>query len=324
MSTSELKQSPSKSTFSARVKADLCAGTLPPCCQASMLYGLLLFGRKYRATGIQCTTENADVAACAAGLFRDVFSLDITPEQVGKRKFALTVDAPHAGRVLEHYGGAHVRARAINYAVPESCSAADEAGMDEDFGGAASLTGCHKAFLAGVYLSCGSCAEPERQYHLEFAVPYERLADSLARFLEELDAPPGRVRRGAHGSSHVLYYKDNEHIADLLALMGAVGASLELAEIAITKTLRNMANRQTNSDAANLNRAAEAAVRQLAAIRALAQSGTLTQLPAALQEAARLRSEHPEASLSELCALGNVSRSGLYARLQKLVALADK
>ena len=61
-------------------------------------------------------------------------------------------------------------------------------------------------------------------------------------------------------------------------------------------------NRRVNCDAANLDKAVEAAQVQLEAIRSLEQSGQLEGLPDKLRETARLRLEHPEDTLAELAA----------------------
>jgi hypothetical protein len=304
-----------------------------------MLYGLLLFGRKYTRSGIEMSAENADVIHFTSRLLEECFSISAQPVQLGKKKQRLGVDKPEdARRILEAYGSSRPGGRTINYAVLDGCDHVGESqgaaalalSCPENDGDSADLelsagVPCYRAFLAGVFLSCGSIGEPRRQYHLEFAVPFPRLADSLTRYLEELGFSSKQTRRGDHRNIRVIYFKDNERIADLLGLMGAVDCSLDLAEVAIEKTLRNKVNRQTNSDTANLNRAAGAAVRQLNAVRILERRGLLSELPAPLREAAALRRANPEASLSELCELAphGITRSSLYSRLKKLEKLAD-
>jgi DNA-binding transcriptional regulator WhiA len=296
----------------------------------------LLFGRKYTRFGIELTTENEDVMRFASRLLAEFFNITAEPVKLGKKKLRLNINDPaEARRILETYSSSRPGGRMINYAVLDSCTQSgkpEEAALQipadydhqEEEGELADSAPCYRAFLAGAFLSCGSIGEPQRQYHLEFAVPFPRLADSLARYLEELGFSAKQAKRGDHRNIRVLYFKDNERIADLLGLMGAVECSLDLADVAIEKTLRNKVNRQTNSDTANLNRAAAAAVRQLYAVRLLEQRGLVDELPAALREAAALRRANPEASLSELCIIApGISRSSLYTRLKKLEALAE-
>jgi DNA-binding transcriptional regulator WhiA len=295
-----------------------------------MLYGVLLFGRKYARTGIELSTENEDVAWFASRRLEECFNISAIPARLGKKKLQLSVDATeHTRRILDAYGPVRPGGRQINYAVLDSEEPEQtehESPTDDPNGEEYEVETacCYRAFLAGVFLSCGSIGEPRRQYHLEFAVPFPRLADSLARYLEELGFFAKRTKRGEHGNIHVLYFKDNEHIADLIGLMGAMECSLNLADVAIEKTLRNKVNRQTNSDTANLNRAAAAAVRQLNAVRLLKKHGRLSALSSPLREVADLRVANPEASLTELCEVAHgITRSSLYTRLKKLEQLAD-
>jgi len=298
-----------------------------------MLYGLLLFGRKYALSGIEMTTENEDTALFASQLFVSCFNINVQPIRLGKRKLRISIGGEDARQVLEAYGSVRSGGRQINYAALDNAELRMQnaelkpkiIGEPIDFAddGDEDTSCCYRAFLAGLFLICGSIGEPQRQYHLEFAVPFQRLADSLARFLEELGFNAKLTKRGEHGNIRVLYFKDNEKIADLLNLMGAQSCAFDLADIAIEKTLRNKVNRLTNSDTANLNRAAAAAVRQLNAVRLLEQHGQFSELPLPLQETAALRTANPEASLTELCAIaGGVTRSSLYTRLKKLEQLA--
>ena len=67
----------------------------------------------------------------------------------------------------------------------------------------------------------------------------------------------------------VAYAKRHETILDLLALTGAGETALRLEEDAVVAATRAEANRLANADEANLLRTAQAAHRQLEAIRAV-------------------------------------------------------
>ncbi len=78
-----------------------------------------------------------------------------------------------------------------------------------------------------------------------------------------------------------------------------------------------------NCDAANLDKAVEAALAQVEAIRRLEGDGRLLTLPDKLQEAARLRLAHPEDTLAQLAEQCDppATKSALNHRLRKLVEL---
>ena len=91
----------------------------------------------------------------------------------------------------------------------------------------------------------------------------------------------------------------------------------------LEKSLRGGVNRRVNCDAANLDKAVEAAQIQLEAIRRLKDSGALDVLPDKLKEAAQLRLAHPEDTLSQLAEQCDppITKSALNHRLRKLVEL---
>ena len=65
---------------------------------------------------------------------------------------------------------------------------------------------------------------------------------------------------------YVLYIKDSEAIKDLLALVGANQAVLDLSDEMAKRGLRNTVNRQVNCINANINKTIEASMKQIEAI----------------------------------------------------------
>ena len=92
----------------------------------------------------------------------------------------------------------------------------------------------------------------------------------------------------------------------------------------LEKDLRGSVNRRVNCDAANLDKAVEAAMTQVESIRRLEEQGRLALLPEKLQETASLRLAHPEDTLSQLAQRYDppITKSALNHRLRKLVELA--
>ena len=182
---------------------------------------------------------------------------------------------------------------------------------------------CKSAFLRGCFLGAGSVNPPAREAHLEILTPHEDFAADLAGLLRGLEYHPGVYnRRGAE----VVYLKGRDEVAQLLAFMGAQEAALRVEEAAVLKEVRAQANRLANCDEANSRRSSDAAVRQLEAIEHLERAGLLALLPAALQEMADLRRDHPYLSLAELVDKGPepLSRSALNHRLRRLVDAAEE
>ena len=66
--------------------------------------------------------------------------------------------------------------------------------------------------------------------------------------------------------SYVVYVKEGAQIVDMLAVMEANVALMDLENIRILKEMRNTVNRKVNCEAANINKTVNAAVRQVEAI----------------------------------------------------------
>jgi cell division protein WhiA len=179
---------------------------------------------------------------------------------------------------------------------------------------------CRSAYLRGALLGAGSLTGPPSR-HLEIRTAGIEGAAFLARLAEAVGAPLAVVDRGRHAAA---YAKGEETIDSVLAAAGASDTVLSLAERAVIGQTRATANRLANADHANLVRAGRAAHVQIRAVRRLAATGALEDLPAALQEAARLRLRYPTLSLRELAGRASppVTKATLHRRLGTLVRLA--
>ena len=98
----------------------------------------------------------------------------------------------------------------------------------------------------------------------------------------------------------LVYIKEGSQIVELLGLMEAHVALMELENIRILKEMRNSVNRQVNCETANINKTVSAAVKQLADITYIRDTVGLDYLPELLSEVAQVRLEMPDATLKEL------------------------
>lgn len=90
------------------------------------------------------------------------------------------------------------------------------------------------------------------------------------------------------------------------------------------RSVSNHINRQQNFEDANMNKAAAAAAQQLLDIEFIRLNAGLDSLPPKLREAAELRINNPEATLSDLAEMAEISKSGLNHRLAKLSTIAQE
>ena len=180
---------------------------------------------------------------------------------------------------------------------------------------------CRRAFLRGAFLSSGSISDPNKGYHFELVFPAEEKAELLRRVLIGFHMDARIVMRK---KSYVVYVKEGAQIVDLLGLMGAHRAVMELENIRILKEMRNSVNRKVNCETANINKTVNAAVRSMEDIRYIQRTIGFESLGDNLAEMAELRLQYPEATLKELGMMldPQVGKSGVNHRLRKLSMIA--
>ena len=182
---------------------------------------------------------------------------------------------------------------------------------------------CKRAFIRGTFLSSGSISDPEKGYHFEIVCPDKRKAEQLQGIIRSFHVEAKIVVRK---KSYVVYVKEGAQIVDMLAVMEANVALMNLENIRILKEMRNTVNRKVNCEAANINKTVNAAVRQVEDIQLISRTVGFESLSDALAQVARLRLKYPDATLKELGMMLNpqVGKSGVNHRLRKLSEIADE
>lgn len=181
---------------------------------------------------------------------------------------------------------------------------------------------CRRAFIRGAFLASGSISDPEKFYHFEIACMTKEKAEQLKALIATFDLDGKIVIRKKY---YVVYIKEGSQIVDILNVMEAPVALMELENIRIIKEMRNSVNRQVNCETANINKTVSAAVKQIEDIVYIGDTIGFEQLPENLEEIAMMRLSSPEATLKELGEALNppVGKSGVNHRLRKLSNLAE-
>ena len=303
-------------SFSSDTKREMCQkmSTRKPL-QYSELYAMLLLGREFSSRSIVFKTENEDTFSHFVFLLSQLFKAKcevIAPmkgESGRNRGYTVTVTSPEkCRRIFEHYGHED---RDVNLRV-------NRANIDDEEE--------QRAFIRGAFLACGSVTDPEKAYHLEFAVSHRNLCMDICRLIDEIQDCHITVKMLTRGGAYIAYVKDSEQITDLLTYMGAVVAAMNVMGTKALKQVRNAANRRANSEIANLQKTASASANQIKAIKKLKKDGRYNLLPEELKVVAQLRYDYPELTLRELGAMLDppISRSGVNHRLEKIIRLAEE
>lgn len=182
---------------------------------------------------------------------------------------------------------------------------------------------CKRAFIRGAFLSSGSMSNPKKAYHLEFGLSDLAKAQQLKEMIQAFHIDAKIVKRK---NNFVVYIKEGSQIVDLLNVMEAHVALMNLENVRILKEMRNKVNRQVNCEAANINKTVEAAAKQMDDIIYIKEHMGFGELADSLKDIARLRVDYPEASLKELGAMLSppIGKSGVNHRLRKLSMIADQ
>lgn len=179
---------------------------------------------------------------------------------------------------------------------------------------------CAAAYLRGAFLGSGFISHPKSDFHFEITVESEPLAEGLVALMARKDISARIMQRR---SSYMVYLKSGNAILEFLAFTGAHQAALSMEEERVVKSVRNDVNRMINAEIANQQKASNAAVEQIYAIRMVVEHYGMENLPPALQDFIRLRVLHPEASLKELGERANppLSKSAVYHRVRRIESM---
>lgn len=293
-------------SFTGDVKAELVDNCImSENCLKAYTYGFLLFGKSFSFRSVCCASDYECVINSFAQSIEEVTGVipHISRLKSGKHTLKILTSADRKKVVESFDHSVNEIALRINHGIFED---------DE----------CYGAFIKGVFLSCGTVSNPDKNYHMEFVIPHIKLSKDLLKILNDLDFNAKYILRKY---SNVIYLKDSENIEDMLTMMGAVNSSLHIMGIKIQKDVRNKINRQMNFESANMSRSIEAGLNQVNAIKIIEKKQGLGSLPDELRELAQLRLDNPDMSLKELGASLNppISRSGVNHRFEKIISIAE-
>ena len=296
-------------SFSSEAKAELCrTGFGGGCCARAELYGVLLHCNTFTPQEVRVITESGDFAERLPGLLDRAFGVrfDRLPGE-GEQKYIFQItEMEKISRMIDAFGFDSRQSPVLHI----NCGLLEE-------------ECCRAAFLRGAFLAGGSITEPSKRYHLELVTSHAQASRELAALLTDMGRQP---RQTARSGCQVTYFKSSGQIEELLTVMGAPRSALELKNTRAEKQLRNGVNRRVNCEAANLDKAVDAAQEQLLAIRRLYELDRVEGLSAQLKETIILRETSPDLTLSQLAEEFDppITKSGLNHRLRKLVELSKQ
>ena len=179
-----------------------------------------------------------------------------------------------------------------------------------------------RAYLRGVFLSCGSINDPKTsKYHLELLVDDLGYAEFISKLLNDNDLNSRVINRD---KKYMVYIKEAEKISDFLRIIKAYNAVMYYEDIRIYRDHKNMTNRLNNCEQANMDKIFFTASNQIKDIEKLKEYDIIELLDEKLKIVIDYRVKYPEASLNDLSEIisretgHNISKSGLNHRFRKI------
>lgn len=293
-------------SFSSDVKAELvrqCSKSRH--CQLAELAGMLELEGTFLEAGaagyvLTLASDNELLTEKFRALIEKAFGFDISTglSEAQSREILRTL---HWSRVADHEAALEMQ-RADGLLVQRTC--------------------CKRAFIRGAFMASGSISDPNKSYHFEIVCHTIEQAEQLQKLIDSFEADAKIVERKER---YVLYLKEGSQIVDMLNVMEAYVALMQLENVRILKEMRNSVNRKVNCETANINKTVNAAVKQMEDIKKIRDVIGFDNLPLSLAAIAQARLDHPEATLKELGTFLDppVGKSGVNHRLRKLAEMAE-
>ena len=246
-------------SFSGQVREELAKHISPArhCCIAELAAFIGMCGtvviNRFDQCSIKIHTENFLVARKVFTLIEKTFNIktDIAVRRntvkksvsyaVVVRRHGDAVRILQAVKMLDEHEGRAEELHAVNpLVVQQTC--------------------CRRAFLRGAFQASGSMSDPRKSYHFEIVCSTEVMAGQIRGLICSFSMDAKIVPRKR---SYIVYLKEGSQIVDMLNVMEAHVALMELENVRILKEMRNSVNRQVNCETANINKTVSAAVKQV-------------------------------------------------------------
>ena len=285
-------------SFSQEQKAEtLLQPIKTSCCKKAMLQGILAAKAVVDEHTICISVDGSELITYIKELIFEIYAQKadlISPKSGGRRKL-LCFKSKSAEKYILNF-------RQGEETYTEKCAI------------------CLSAFLRGVFLVSGRVSDPVKQYSLEFN--FGDRAEIFSMIFNELGFEP---KISVKNSETLLYFRNSNMIEDFFAMANMNNTAFKIMNAKIEGELRNNANRISNCEMNNIDRAVSASVKQFSLLEKLLELDLLSLLPDELEATARFRLEHEDWSLSRMAGeiTPPISKSGLAHRLKKITEMAE-
>ena len=196
------------------------------------------------------------------------------------------------------------------------------------------VSSAKRAFLRGLYLSCGVLRVPDdisewnqektkSGYMLAFNLNTDYVKEDVITIIaQEAEVDRSSILTRTRGNG--VFVKNSQAICNLLAAIGSNIGVLQLYEIITNRKMKNDMNRMQNFEIANIDKTVRSSSKQVAAIRVIDKKMGIKNLPEGLRKVCELRLANEEAGLEEIAKMFSppVSKSCVNHRMRRIMQLA--
>ena len=189
-----------------------------------------------------------------------------------------------------------------------------------------------KAYLAGLFLSNGSCNDPiNTNYHLEISLKSEDFAKAILKVIQKIKSKEFNFKLIQRRNNYVIYIKKSDQISDFLNFIDANEACLKFENVRMDRDISNVTNRLINCDEYNYSKIISNSQKQIKMIDFIDKNLGIKNINnTKVKNLCILRKEFPEASYNDLSielskvVEQKVSKSNINHLFRKINELAKR
>ncbi len=174
-----------------------------------------------------------------------------------------------------------------------------------------------RAFLQGLFISCGYVQNPESAYHLEFKIKEKWIKSAFIRCTRKLKI---KFCKCENSKYTCFYLKSGKKILRFLNLLGLFDRASELYELIEARMVLSSVNRKVNIETSNINKTISASEKSISNIQALFSLKDQSFWSDNLLLTAKTRIKYPHDSIEQLGKRFSpmLSKSAVNHRLRKI------
>ncbi len=183
-----------------------------------------------------------------------------------------------------------------------------------------------EAFLKGLFLGGGYISVSTNNYHLSLRIRnmFKKTENKqIFDYVFKENNLEYKILEYKEKKTSSIYFKKAEDLNNIIGMIGANKAYLELQNIRVMREVINNLNRTINFETANMTKSFTVSLRQINKIEKIKEAGRNSELSKDELELSKVRIKYPDYTLQEIAEIMELPKSTVYARMRRIEAKAD-